>query len=116
MTSDPIPNVTDDSQWNSLSNGAWCHYENSVQNENVYGKLYNWFAVDDVRNVCPFGWHVLSDEEWLLLEGHLGSQAGNKMKRMTIWSNSVGGSNTSGFNGHPGGYRDDDGFLAIWVA
>jgi hypothetical protein len=60
---DPIPNVTDNTQWQNLTTGAWAHYNNDSQYENPYGKLYNWYAVDDSRNVCPTGWHVPSDAE-----------------------------------------------------
>ena len=60
---DPIPNVTDPNQWGALTTGAWAHYNNDSQYENPYGKLYNWYAVDDSRNVCPTGWHVPSDAE-----------------------------------------------------
>jgi uncharacterized protein (TIGR02145 family) len=47
--------------------GAWAHYNNDSQYENPFGKLYNWFAVSDNRNVCPSGWHIPSDGEWNFL-------------------------------------------------
>ena len=56
---DPIPNVTDFSIWSNLSSGAWCNFLNDPANDSIYGKLYNGFVVDDSRNVCPTGWHVL---------------------------------------------------------
>jgi uncharacterized protein (TIGR02145 family) len=61
---DPIPNVTDATQWSNLTTGAWCHYNNNNQYENPYGKLYNWYTVADSRNVCPTGWHVPFEQEW----------------------------------------------------
>ena len=104
-----IPNVTGNSQWAGLTTGAWAHYDNSTANETVYGKLYNWHAVADRRNVCPTGWHVPSDAEWTVLSNFLATDVGFKMKATTF-----GGSNASGFNGLPGGYRyPDDEFNAV---
>jgi uncharacterized protein (TIGR02145 family) len=105
----PIPNVTGTSQWGNLTTGAWSHYENSSANETVYGKLYNWYAVADSRNICPVGWHVPTDAEWTVLSNHLGSEPGHKMKATSGWTNNGNGSNASGFNGLPGGSRVDDG-------
>jgi len=55
---DTIPNVKDGGAWGRLTTGAWAHYENDVQYENPYGKLYNWYAAADRRGICPQGWHV----------------------------------------------------------
>jgi uncharacterized protein (TIGR02145 family) len=107
---DPIPNVKDDSQWSSLTTGAWAHYENNVQNEVPYGKLYNWYAVADRRGICPQGWHVPSDAEWTTLTDYLGGEnmAGGKLKSRTLWdAPNTGATNGSGFSGLPGGYRSD---------
>lgn len=100
----PIPNVTGNSQWGSLTTGAWAHYDNRTANETVYGKLYNWHAVADRRNVCPTGWHVPSDAEWTVLSNFLATDVGFKMKATTFE-----GSNASGFNGLPGGNRGTGG-------
>lgn len=111
---DPIPNVTDATQWGNLSTGAWAHYNNDSQYENTYGKLYNWYAVADSRNVCPPGWHVPTDAEWSFLINYLGGEAvaGGKMKSTgtQYWSSpNIGATNASGFSGLPGGYRFSDG-------
>jgi uncharacterized protein (TIGR02145 family) len=107
---DPIPNVTDKAQWSSLTTGAWCHYDNQSANDGVYGKLYNAFAVLDSRGIAPRGWHVPTDEEWAVLISYLGgaSVAGGKMKAVSsLWfSPNEGATNSSGFSGLPGGYRD----------
>jgi uncharacterized protein (TIGR02145 family) len=108
---DPIPNVTDGSQWIGLSTGAWAHYQNNAIYENPYGKLYNWYAVADPRNVCPTGWHVPTDAEWTVLSDYLGGEdvAGGKMKSTgtQYWNlPNTGATNESGFSGLPGGYRD----------
>jgi uncharacterized protein (TIGR02145 family) len=107
---DPIPNVTSDSQWNSLVTGAWCWYENNNQFENPFGKMYNWYAVADSRHLCPVGWHVPTKAEWTELSNYLGgeSEAGGKMKETgtTNWiSPNTGATNASGFTGLPSGYR-----------
>ena len=59
-----ISNITNINQWSNLTTGAWAHYNNDIQFENPYGKLYNWYAVVDTRNICPSGWHVPSDNDW----------------------------------------------------
>lgn len=64
---DPIPEVTDPTAWAALTTGAWCHYDNNPANEATYGKLYNWYAVNDLRGLAPAGHHVPSDEEMDLL-------------------------------------------------
>lgn len=79
---DPIPNVTDGTNWSSLTSGAYCDYDNAPSNSTIYGKLYNWFTVRDSRNICPSGWHVPTDAEWETLINHLGGSevAGCKLK------------------------------------
>lgn len=111
---DVIPNVTDNTKWNNLTTGAWAHYENDNQYEILYGKLYNWYAVADSRNVCPSGWHVPSDADWKALTIYLGGEtvAGGKMKSSgtQYWHDpNTDNTNESGFSGLMGGYRDSDG-------
>ena len=106
---DPIPQVTNASQWGTLTTGAWCYYANNTANGIVYGKLYNWYAVNDPRGLTPTGYHVPSDAEWTVLTTYLGGQnyAGGKMKTMSLWNSpNAGATNSSGFSGLPGGYRD----------
>lgn len=107
---DSIPNEIDNWAWESSTSGAWAHYNNNSQYDTTYGKLYNWFAVDDSRNICPCGWHVPSDEEWTLLIDFLGGKevAGGKMKSTgtQYWQNpNTDATNESGFSSLPGGYR-----------
>ncbi len=106
-----IPNVTDGSEWSNLTTGAWCAYNNDNGNVSTYGLLYNWYAVDDSRNIAPESWHVPTDEEWQTLVDYLGgsSVAGGKLKETgtTHWySPNTGATNESGFTALPGGYRD----------
>jgi uncharacterized protein (TIGR02145 family) len=119
---DPIANVTDSAQWIGLTTGAWCYYGNNTSNDDVYGKLYNWYAVND-GNIAPTGWHVPTYAEWITLATFLGGDppvevgvtvqqavAGGKMKSTDFWTSpNTGATNESGFNGLPGGFRRYDG-------
>ena len=78
---DKIPCLTDDDEWDQ-STRAYCYYNNDTTNVEIYGRLYNWFAVNDSRKIAPEGWHVPTDEEWQELVDYLGGDtlAGGKMK------------------------------------
>lgn len=112
---DPIPNVTDPAVWPTLTTGAYCYYNNdSTTYAATYGKLYNWYAVNDPRGLAPIGWHLPTDSDLLDLSTCLGGDAvaGGVMKEIgtTHWSSPNGGAtNYSGFTGLPGGYRDYNG-------
>lgn len=67
---DSIPWVTDSIQWKNLTSGAWSTYQNDLQYEQVYGKLYNWYAITDPRKLCPLGWHVPSNTEITAMINH----------------------------------------------
>ncbi len=108
---DPIQYVTDGTAWTNLTTGAYCDYNNTSGNGATYGKLYNWYAVDDSRNIAPTGWHVPTDAEWTTLTDYLGGEsvAGGKLKETgsTHWvSPNIGADNSSGFWALPGGTRD----------
>ncbi|MDA0946185.1 MAG: FISUMP domain-containing protein, partial [Bacteroidetes bacterium] len=135
---DPIPSNLTDNEWYSTSSGAvTVHGEGSsvctdispdgdacddVWSLNEYGRLYNWYAVDDARGLCPSGWHVPTDGEWTVMTNQLGglSVAGAQMKTDYGWAYSGNGTNSSGFSGLPGGVRKssgeflDGGFNGIW--
>jgi uncharacterized protein (TIGR02145 family) len=110
-----IPNVTDSASWSNLTTGAYCNYHNDTLEGATYGHLYNYYAVSDVRNICPVGWHVPSDSEWRVLENFLGDSlvAGQKMKEncTTRWeyNDTTWGTNTSGFTGLCANYRNATG-------
>ena len=121
---DSIPNVTDNTQWTNLTTGAYCNFDNDTTNVSIYGRLYNWYAVADSRNIAPEGWHVPSEAEWHILVDYLGGDAvaGGKLKATGtieggdgLWHEpNVGATNESGFTGLPGGYREPSGtFYAI---
>lgn len=68
---DLIPEVKDYYQWLSLTSGAWCYYNNDSNNGVLYGKLYNWYAVNDPRGLAPEGYHIPSEKEWIALRNYL---------------------------------------------
>jgi uncharacterized protein (TIGR02145 family) len=111
---DTIPEVTDPTAWAALTTGAWCYYDNDSANGAIYGKLYNWYAVNDSRGLAPTGYHIPTDTEWTTLTTCLGGEsvAGGKMKETgtTHWASpNQDATNISGFTGLPGGYRYNDG-------
>jgi uncharacterized protein (TIGR02145 family) len=124
---DAIPGNLSDAQWTSTTSGAQTVYgegssavidgsSDEVANLATYGRLYNWYAVNDSRGLCPSGFHVPSDGEWMTLEMALGmtsSQANSTgwrgtdqgtQKKTSSWR----GTNSSGFSALPGGYRRSD--------
>lgn len=115
---DVISQVTDSTTWANLTTGAWCYYQNNTANGPIYGKLYNWYAVNDPRGLAPQGYHVPSDTEWSTVVNCLGgsSVAGGAMKEAGLihWGNPntgySGGSNSSGFTALPGGIRVQYGY------
>jgi uncharacterized protein (TIGR02145 family) len=131
---DSIPNVKDAVAWSNITSGGYCNYSNEIYYGTKYGRLYNWYAVSDTRNLAPIGWHVATDVDWTSLQDYLiangynydGSNAGNKIAKSlsanTDWytgGTSVGSigydlskNNKSGFSALPGGYRINDGSFA----
>lgn len=118
---DSIPEVEDPTIWATLTTGAWCYYENDTNNRENYGKLYNWYAVNDPRGLGPDGWHVPSDSEWIELQNCLGGEgeAGGNMKSIGtieegngLWYKpNEGATNESGFSANPGAIRNKTGFF-----
>jgi uncharacterized protein (TIGR02145 family) len=117
---DPILQVTDPTQWANLTTGAWCWYDNdSATYAATYGRLYNWYAVNDPRGLAPQGWRIPSEGDWNRLVKFIdpsadttcqgcsqSSTAGGAMKSTTGWNApNTGATNSSGFAGLPGGYR-----------
>ncbi len=133
-----IPNVTDDDAWSELETGAYTLYDHDLSNKDVYGALYNWYAVE-TGNLCPDGWRVPTDEEWQALESkadskygfgdeeweiisrnNRGNDAGLNMKATFGWDEDGDGTDAIGFSGLPGGYRNNhghyyyEGSMGIW--
>jgi uncharacterized protein (TIGR02145 family) len=132
----PIPQVTDPTQWDNLTTGAWCYYNNTTANGKTYGKLYNWYAVAGIHDndlstpnkiLAPQGWHIPTDAEWSILINYLDwtadggnnfpNIAGGKMKSTGtiqagtgLWqSPNTAATNESAFSGRPAGYRTNNG-------
>jgi uncharacterized protein (TIGR02145 family) len=119
---DVIPQASTDEAWEAAGENkqpAWCYYDIDPKNGTIYGKLYNWYAVNDPRGLAPEGYHIPTDAEWTVLTDYLGgeSSAGKKMKSTSGWDPTVthsgNGSNSSGFSGLPGGVRDRDGSYGL---
>lgn len=112
---DPIPHVKDPLEWSKLRTGAYCYYDNdSAKYAATYGKLYNWYAINDPRGLAPPGWHIPDIDEWISLETCLTGQgdvgAALKQSGTGYWTSpNSGATNSSGFKGLPGGFRDFNG-------
>lgn len=108
----PIPEVTDNTEWQNLTTGAWTYYNNNPNKP----RLYNWYAVMGIHDTdpstpnkefAPVGWHVPSDAEWTTLENHLiangynydDTTEGNKIAKAMA---STKGWNSSTDTGAPG--------------
>jgi uncharacterized protein (TIGR02145 family) len=117
---DTIPEARSNDAWRAAGDSrkpAWCYYNNDPANGQKLGKLYNWYAVNDVRGLAPKGWTLPSDADWRQLTSSLGGQeaAGAKIKSTTGWQDGNNGTNETGFNGLPAGYRVENGaFMNIW--
>ncbi len=96
---DPVRHASTEEEWQdaiSKEEGAWCHYDNDEGNAGRYGRLYNWYAVNDPRGLAPEGWHVPSDAQWQALADSLGGygKAGGVLR------------DREGFNAVPAGSRN----------
>ena len=113
-----IPNVASNTQGFPLSTAAWSHFDNDNKYDTIYGKLYNWYAVETGK-LCPAGWHVPTDAEWNVLTDYLGANGhsgteGTALKATSGWNNNGNGTDDYGWLGLPGGCRNPNGsFYAI---
>ncbi len=109
---DPIPEVTNPAVWQTLTTGAWRYYDNDPINGAIYGKMYNWYAVNDNRGLAPNGYKIPTQSDWNILQGYLntlpgGNNAGGKMKQAgtMLWNApNTDATNSSCFTGLPGGW------------
>lgn len=134
---DPIPQVTDPTQWRNLTTGAWCWYNNdSATYGSTYGRLYNWYAVNDPRGLAPQGWRIPTEGDWNRLVKFIdpaadtscqscnqSTIAGGSLKSVTGWNvPNIGATNSSGFNAIPGAIRYGGGsfsfigFYGVWCS
>ena len=125
INGDSIPAGLDNSAWQFTSSGAVAEYNEDASLLETYGRLYNWYAVDDARGLCPSGWHVPTDGEWMTMEmalgmseseandtGWRGTDQGTRMKTDYGWSGGGNGTNSSGFSGLPGAFRNTNGYFS----
>jgi len=118
---DQIPQVSTPADWATLKTGAWCYYDNDPANESIYGKLYNWYAVNDKRGLAPTGWHIPSKTEWSSLTRYLNNlknDSGEKLKEVGFlhWKDpnlNISVTNETGFTALPGGVRNTKGEYLI---
>ncbi len=122
---DPIPQVTNPTQWASLTTGAWCWYNNdSASYAAIYGRVYNWYAVNDPRGLAPQGWRIPTEGDWNKLVKFIdpaadttcssctnqSRTAGGALKSTSGWNSpNTGATNSSGFSGLPAGGRLSNG-------
>ena len=101
--------------WRDKTMSAMTVYEHDANNIPIYGYLYNQYAVNDPKGLCPSGWRVPTDTEWTTLSTCLGGEsvAGEKMKLAgtTYWMPNYDANNCSDFSGYPGGFRRNDGLF-----
>lgn len=115
---DPIPQVSDPVQWSQLTTGAWCYYNNDPSTEAIYGKMYNWYAVNDPRGLAPEGWRIPNNGDWIALENCAGGyfSAGGALKEAgnSHWTGAnTGATNSTGFTALPGGLRTGGGSFSM---
>jgi len=119
---DMIPAGLSNGEWSSSTSGAVAVNGENAAYLDTYGRLYNWYAVNDVRGLCASGWHVPTDGEWITMEltlgmneadanssGYRGTDQGSQMKTTYGWGGGGNGTNSSGFSGLPGGIRLESG-------
>lgn len=110
---DIIPEIQSNEAWvkaGKEQKPVWCYYKNDQNTRKTYGKLYNWYALNDPRGLAPEGWHIPTNEEWIELENYLGTDiVGMRLKCDKGWNDNGNGDNSSGFCLYAGGYRDRNG-------
>ena len=116
---DPVTNIPDSELWAKTESDAWCNYDSDAMNADTYGRLYNWNAAMDKRQICPEGWHVPTDEDWWRLMNNVGGSVANTGGRMKEtgtkhWkSPNKGATDSFGFKALPGGVCGDTIFFSL---
>ena len=112
-----IPQAKTAEEWKKAGEEGkpiWAFYNFSPENGKKYGRIYNWYAVNDKRGLAPKGYGIPTAEDWLKLVDFSGGimQAGKKLKSATGWKNNGNGVNPNGFNGLPGGFLINNGIFS----
>jgi uncharacterized protein (TIGR02145 family) len=115
-----IKEAKSSTEWiQSTKNGipVWCHYNNDPNNGSKYGKIYNFYALNNSRGVCPAGWRIPDEKDWNYLSNQIsasGDNIGNQLKSKFGWNENGNGLDRIGFGALPGGGRLDNGdFIKI---
>lgn len=113
---DTIPQAKSSVEWRKLNKqkiGAWCYYKWNPEYGEKFGKLYNWYAVNDPRGLAPEGFHIPNNNDWQSLINYLGgkSTAGGMLKdTLYYWEYpNEGATNESSFSALPAGYCKPNG-------
>tara|TARA_B110000037_G_scaffold114049_1_gene131156 strand:+ start:1333 stop:1935 length:603 start_codon:yes stop_codon:yes gene_type:complete len=111
---DSIPFISDSEEWKNAGiqkKPAFCFYDGKIENGNVYGYLYNYYAISDPRGLAPKGWIVPSKNDWEILINRLGGIeiAGAKFKSNKLWAAPRTPKSNHNFESSPGGFRDGNG-------
>jgi len=104
---DTIPEAKTNEEWQKAAEErkpVWCFYNNDSKNGAKYGKLYNWYAVNDNRGLAPEGWHLPTESDWMVLSNYLGVSAGKKMKSISGWKDNQGKTGNGGFRESKGNF------------
>ncbi len=108
-----VPHHTINSNWSSLASPAYCWYNNEETNKDLYGALYNWYAVSSPDQLAPEGWRVPSQADFEELRTFAGVGGGGKLKSISLWNMpNTGATNQFGFTANPAGMRDFSGTFA----
>lgn len=107
---DAIPMISSNEEWKNLKSPAYCQYNNDNEIATIYGLLYNWYAVNDIRELAPQNWSIASANDWSILNNYVGlSSAGKILKSKSLWISDGNGEDSFKFSGLPCGYRDYNG-------
>ncbi len=95
---DAIPKMVNNTDWSQIKQGVFLDCTS-------FGHLYNWYAINDNRNIAPIGWHIPSKAEWDTLINFLGGNKKSviKLKSTVGWKEKNKGTNMSGFSALPCG-------------
>ena len=127
---EPIEEVKKELDWSNLKRAAFVYVQNDKVQYGAMGKLYNWYAATDARNICPCGWHVPTSKEWEVLANFLGGSTvaglalkatGTLQSNTGLWNEPNSATNSSGFSAIPNAVRSVNGFtfnsvVANWWA
>lgn len=117
---DIIPEVQNADDWKNIKSGAWCYFMNDSKYGTKYGKIYNWYVLQNLSNIIPTGFKLPSKEDWEILKQNTKSidypqyekypnwWCATHLKSINGW-NKRNGDNLHNFNALPCGHRNSAG-------